>query len=156
MLIGDAGLQQVVADRGEGAGGQAVGDVFGQGAGDQAEGALGLPVGEQVRASLPVLGHAEPHLVGRGQGGQRAADPGQVRGPVTGLGQQHPGQQGADPQLAVPHPDRQQRLHPGRDAGGIDDLLERGQRDSHRVAPSSATAVASSAGSRAASRPPSR
>ena len=94
-------------------GGQAVGDVLGQGAGDQAEGALGLPVGELVRAGLPVLGHAEPGLVGGGQGDQRVADPGQVRGPVIGLGQHHPGQQGADAQLPVPHPDRQHGLDPG-------------------------------------------
>ena len=93
--------------RGRVAGGQAIGVVFGQGAGDQAEGALGLPVGELVRAGLPVLGHAEPGLVGGGQGDQRVADPGQVRGPLIGLGQQHAGQQGADPQLPVAHPDRQ-------------------------------------------------
>ena len=107
VLRRDAGLQQVVADPLQRAGGQAIGVVFGQRAGDQAEGALGLPVGELVRASLPVLGHAEPDLVGGGQGDQRAADPGQVRGPLIGLGQHHPGQQGADPQLPVPHPDRQ-------------------------------------------------
>ena len=40
--------------------GSAVGLVLAQGAGDQAEGALGLPVGELVRAGLPVRGHAEP------------------------------------------------------------------------------------------------
>jgi hypothetical protein len=52
-------------------------------AGDQSEGPLGLPVGQQVRAVLPVFYHAEPHLVGLGQGDQRIADPGQVRGPAA-------------------------------------------------------------------------
>jgi hypothetical protein len=124
--IRDGGLQQVVADRGEGGRGQAIGDVLGQGIRDQAEGALGLPVGELVRAGFPVLQHAEPDLVGLGQGGQRVADPGQVRGPLTGLGQQHPGQQGADPQLPAAHPGGQQQLNPRRDAGSVDDLLQRG------------------------------
>jgi hypothetical protein len=155
-LTGDGCLEQPVADPGEGLRWQAVGCVLGQGACDQAEGALGRPVGEQVRAGLPVLRDAEPDLVGLGQAGERVADPGQVRGPLIGLGQQHPGQQGADPQLPVAHPGGQQGLDPRRDAGGVDDLLQRGQRGAHRVAPSSATAVASSAGLRAASRSPSR
>ena len=73
---GWTGLQQVVADRGEGLRGQAVGGVLGQGAGDQAEGPLGLPVGELVRAGLPVLGHAEPHLVGSGAGRSARRGPG--------------------------------------------------------------------------------
>jgi len=52
-------------------------------------------------------------------------DTGQVRGPVIGGGQAHPGQQGADPQLPGPHAGGQHRLDAGRDAGGVDDLLER-------------------------------
>src|SRR6266496_2000638 len=55
-------------------------------------------------------------------------------------------------------PRSQQRLDPRRDAGGVDDLLQLRQRrhGAHRPAPSSTTAVASSAGSSAASRSPSR
>ena len=136
VLVGDAGFQQVIADRGRGSSeGAPSGTSLASASGDQAEGALGLPVGELVRAGLPVFGHAEPGLVVCGQGGQRVADAGQVRGPVVGLGEQHPGQQGADAQLAVPHPGRQQRLDPRRDAGGVDDVLQRGQRDAHRCRP---------------------
>ena len=80
-----------------------------------------------------------------------------MRGPVVGLGQHHPGQQGADPQLAVPHPDGQHGLDPRRDAGGVDDLLEHRQRDHRRpVPPSSRTASASPPGCSPATRSPSR
>ena len=54
--------------------------------GDQAAGVLDLPVGEQVRAGLPVLGHAEPCLVGGGQGDQRRVHLGEVRGPAVSPG----------------------------------------------------------------------
>ena len=93
--------------------------------GREAEGPLGLPVGQQVRAVFPVRDHAQPPLVIFGQADQGLVDAGQVGGPVIGLGQAHPGQQGADRQLAVAHADGQHGLDPGRDAGGVDDLLER-------------------------------
>jgi hypothetical protein len=56
---------------------------------DEAEGALDLPVGELVRAGLPVLGDGEPDLVFGGQRGERLVHPGQVRGPVIGQGEHH-------------------------------------------------------------------
>ena len=62
----------------------------------------------------------------------------------------------ADPQLAVAHAGGEQRLDPRRDPGGLDDVLEPGQRDAHRCPPSSATASASLPGARVASRSPSR
>jgi hypothetical protein len=43
---------------------------------------LDLPVGELVRASLPVLGHAKPRLVGLGQRDQRLVHFGEVGGPA--------------------------------------------------------------------------
>ena len=91
--------------------------VLGQGAGDQAEGALGLPVGQPVRAVLPVRDHAEPPLVVLGQRDQCLVDAGQVRGPVVGQHEQHARQQGADRQLPGAHPGGQQQLDPRRDAG---------------------------------------
>ena len=78
-----------------------------------------------MRAVFPVRDHAEPPLVVFGQAGQGLVHAGQVRGPVVGLGQPHAGQQGADAQLAGPHPGREHGFDPGRDAGGVDDLLER-------------------------------
>jgi hypothetical protein len=80
-----------VADALQPHGGQPAGVVVAERAGDQSEGPLGLLVGQQVRAVLPVFGHAKPDLVGLGQGDQRVADPGQVRGPAVGLGEHHPG-----------------------------------------------------------------
>src|SRR5207245_3527124 len=52
----------------------------------QAEGALGLPVGEQVRAGLPVRQHAEPSLIGLGQMRQGLADPGRSEERRVGKG----------------------------------------------------------------------
>ena len=74
---------------------------------------------------FPVREHAEPPQVIAGQADECLVDPGQVRGPVTGLGQAHAGQQGADLQLPGPHPDGEHRLDPRRGAGGVDDRLER-------------------------------
>jgi hypothetical protein len=88
-LVRDACFQQVVADALQPGGGQPVGDVLGEGAGDEAEGPLGLPVGEPVRAVLPVRDHAEPPLVGLGQRGQRLVHAGEVSGPVVGQHDQH-------------------------------------------------------------------
>ena len=106
---------------------------------------------------LPVRDHPEPPLVIVGQADQGLVHAGQVGGPVIGLGQAHPGQQGADRQLPGAHPGRQHDLDPRRDAGGVDDLLERRQRDHDgRAAPSSRTAAASPAGSSPATRSPSR
>ena len=51
-----------------------------------------------------------------------------------------PGQQGADGQLPAPDAGREHGLDLRRDAGGVDDLLERRQRDHGRAAPSSRTA----------------
>ena len=77
-------------------------------------------------------------------------NPGHVRGPVTGQGQQHAGEQGADQQLAGADADRQEGLDPARDVRAVDDLLQPGERDrrAHRVPPSRATARVSSPGSR--------
>jgi len=53
----------------------------------------------------------------------------------------------------MPHPGRQQRLDGRRDGGAVDDVLDPGERDraAHRLLPpSSMTAPASPAGSRAA------
>jgi hypothetical protein len=55
--------------------------------GDKGEAVLGLAVGQPVRAVLPVLGDAEPPLVGFRQAGHRLADAGQVQ----------PGDQRGDP-----------------------------------------------------------
>ena len=144
-LLRDRCLQQGVADALQPAGGQPAGVIAAERVGDQAEGPLGLPVGQQVRAGFPVLGHAEPQPVGLGQPDQRVADPGQVRGPAVSLGEHHPGQQGADAQLPVPRPHGQHGLDPRRDAGGVDDLLEHRQRGHGPAAPSSRTAAASPA-----------
>ena len=57
-----------------------------------------------MRAVFPVRDHAEPPLLVLGQRDQHLVDTGQVGGPVTGLGQHHPGQQGADGQLPVAYP----------------------------------------------------
>ena len=120
---------------------QPAGLVIAEGGGDQAAGALGLPVGQQVRAVLPVRDHAQPPPGVFGQAGQRLVHPGQVGWPVIGLGQAHAGQQGADAQLPGAHPDGQHGLDPRRGAGGVDDLLEHRQRDhGRRAAPSSRTA----------------
>jgi len=113
----------VVADRLQRAGGQPVGGVLAEGRGDQAEGPLGLPVGQQVRAVFPVGDHAQPPLGIFGQAGQCLVHPGEVGGPVIGLGQAHAGQQGADAQLPGAHPGGQHGLDLRRDAGGVDDLL---------------------------------
>jgi hypothetical protein len=89
MIWRDAGFQQVIQDGGKDRGRGAVRGVFAQCGGDEAEGALGLAVGELVRARLPVPHHAEPCLVGGGQGGQRRVHLGQVRGPAVGQGKHH-------------------------------------------------------------------
>ena len=73
--------------------------------GDQAEGVFGLPVGQPVRAGLPVREHAEPPLVAFGQADQGVVDPGQVRGPAVGEREHHARQQGADGQLPARAPD---------------------------------------------------
>ena len=106
-LVRDAGFEQVVADAPAAAGeGSPSGSSLPRASGDQAEGVLGLPVGEQVRAVFPVRDHAEPPLVVFGQADQGLVHAGQVGGPVVGLGQAHAGQQGADAQLPGPHADR--------------------------------------------------
>ena len=90
------GFQQVIEHGGEAAEGVPSVSVLQRG-GDQAEGALGPAVGELVRARLPLLGHAEPGLVGSGQGGQRLMHPGEVRGPAVSQGEHDAQQSGADP-----------------------------------------------------------
>ena len=136
---------------------QPAGLVLGERVGDQAEGALGLPVSQQVRAVLPVRDHAQPPLLVFGQADQGLVHAGQVGGPVIGLGQAHPGQQGAGRQLPAAHSYGQHGLDPRRGAGGAGDLLEHRQRDHGcRAAPSSCTAAASSAGSSPVIRSPSR
>jgi hypothetical protein len=49
-----------------------------------------LPVGQQVRAAVPVRDHAEPALVISRQADQGLVDAGEVGGPVIGLGQASP------------------------------------------------------------------
>ena len=106
---------------------------------------------------LPVRGHAQPPPVVAGQADQGLVHPGEVGGPVIGLGQAHAGQQRADAQLPAAHPGREGGLDPRCDAGGVDDRLERRQWDHRRAAPpSSRTASASPAGSSPAIRSPSR
>ena len=90
-LARDRCLEQGVADALQRAGGQPVRYVRAGGVRDQAEGALGLPVGQQVRPVLPVGGPAQPPLVVAGQAGQCLVHAGEVGGPVTGLGQAHAG-----------------------------------------------------------------
>ncbi len=104
-LLRDRCLQQVIADRLQWLRGQPVGLILAEGRGDQAEGPLGLPVGEQVRAVLPVRDHAQPPLVRLGQADQGLVHPAQMRGPVISLGQAHAGQQGTDLQLPGAHAD---------------------------------------------------
>jgi len=89
VLAGDAGFQQVIADPGEDFCGGAVGMLFGQRIHDEVKGAFDLPVGEQVRAVLPVLDHAEPGLVRRGERGQRRVHFGEAGGPAVSQGEQH-------------------------------------------------------------------
>src|ERR1019366_1817084 len=64
---GDAGFQERVEEGGEVRGRAAVGVVFTQRGDDQVAGALGLPVGQQVRAVLPAGEHAEADAVGLGK-----------------------------------------------------------------------------------------
>jgi hypothetical protein len=78
-----------------------------------------------VRTVLPVRDDAEPPLVVLGQAGECLVHPRQVGGPAVGLGQAHAGQQGADLQLPGAYPDGQHGLDLRRDAGGVDDRLER-------------------------------
>jgi hypothetical protein len=85
----DAGLQQVIADAGEVAGGGAVGLVLAECLHDQAADVLDLTVGELVRAGLPLFRHAGPHPVRLGQRDECLVQPGQVRGPVIGQGELH-------------------------------------------------------------------
>jgi hypothetical protein len=54
--------------------------------------------------------------------------------PVISLGQAHPGQQGPDLQLPGAYPYGEHGLDPRRDAGGIDNLLERRQPQLVRAA----------------------
>ena len=152
----DAGFEQAVAGALQFRRRQPVRLVLAERPGGQAEGVLGLPVGELVRAVLPVRQHAEPPLLVFGQAGQRLAHPGQVRGTAVGRGEHHAQQQGADAQLPHPRAGGQQRLDPRRDAGGVDDAFQYRQRDHGRAAPSSRTASASPAGARPATRLPSR
>jgi hypothetical protein len=145
----------MVADRLQFRRGQPVGLVL-ERVRDQAEGVPGLPAGELVRPVLPVRGHAEPPLLVFGQAGERLVNAGQVRGPPVRLGQAHAGQQGADAQLPGAHSHREHGLDPRRGPGGVDDLLPCRERDHRRPPPSSLTASASPAGSRPATRSPSR
>jgi len=124
------------------AGGAPSGVLFFRCVGDQAEGAPGLPAGEQVRAVFPAGDDAQADAVGLGQAGEGLVHPGEVGGAVAGQGEQHAGQQGADQQLAGPDTGRQQCLDPRGGPGPADDLLQPLQRDwrAHRVPPGSATA----------------
>jgi hypothetical protein len=87
----DGCLEQVIADRLQRLWREAVGLVFAEGAGNQAEGALGLPVGQLVRAVFAVRDHPHPHLVMFGEADQGLAHAGQVGGPVIGQDEQAAG-----------------------------------------------------------------
>ena len=80
--------------------------VLAEGRGDQAEDVVGLPVGQQVGAVPPARDHAEPGLVVLRRADEGLVDASEVRGAVTGLGQAHAGQQGADAQLPGARPVR--------------------------------------------------
>ena len=118
---------------------QPVGLVLAERVRDQAEGVLGLAVSQPVRAAFPVRDDAEPPLLVLGQADQGPADAGQVSGAAVGEREHHARQQGPDAQLPAPCPGRQHGLDLRRDAGVVDDLLERRQRDHRRVPPSSTT-----------------
>jgi len=90
-LLRDAGLEQVVADALQRRRWQPVGLVLAESVCDKAEGVLGLPVGELVRAVFPVRDHAEPPLLVFGEAGQGLVHPREVGGPVTGQGQAQAG-----------------------------------------------------------------
>ena len=98
-LFRDGCFQQAVAGALQFRRRQPVRLVLAERPGDQAEGVLGLPVGQQVRAVLPVREDAEPPLLALGQADQGLVHPGQVRGPAVGEGEQHAQQQGPDGQL---------------------------------------------------------
>jgi hypothetical protein len=95
-------------------------------------GVPGLPAGELVRPGFPVGGDAEPPLVCSGQGGERGADAGEMRGPAVGQGEHHAGQERAGGQL--PGPDAGGEQCPGErgDSGGAGDVPGDCQRHAHR------------------------
>jgi hypothetical protein len=102
-LLRDGCLEQVIADGLQPAGGQPAGRVLAEGRAGQPGGALGLPVSQLVRVVLPVRDDTGPPLPALAERGERLVHPGQVRGPVIGVSQAHPGQQGADLQLPPAH-----------------------------------------------------
>ena len=101
-LLRDAGLEQAVAGALQFRRRQPVRLVLAERGRHQAEGVLGLPVGQQVRAVPPVRQHAEAPLLAPGQADQRLVHPGQVRGAAVGEREHHAEQQGADGQLPCP------------------------------------------------------
>ena len=95
---------------------------------------LDLPVGELVRAGLPVRGDAEPGLVGLGQAVRAACTR------VRCAGRPSARVEHACPVSKVRTVSWRRRTPAGssasiarRDAGAVDDVLERGQRDAHRL-----------------------
>ncbi len=94
---------------------------------------LDLPVGELMRAGLPVFDDAQPLLVVLRQRQQRGVRPGEVGGTAVGQGEHHAGQQGAGCQLPAAGGGRQQGLDRLAGAGAGDDALDGGQREAHRV-----------------------
>jgi hypothetical protein len=114
--VRDRRLQQVIAVALEFPRRLPVRLVPGERARHEAEGVPGLPVGQQVRAVLPVREDAEPPLLAVGQADQGMVHPGQVGGPAVGGREHHAQQQGADGQLPGPHAGGEQALDPRRGA----------------------------------------
>ena len=156
-LVRDGGFQQVVADRAAAIrtaarrgrpwpGRRRPGRRSARSAGRSAgAGRASSPRSRRAAAGRPRAAWSVPG--GRGSGGRAGDRPARSACPAAGCG----------PAAAGPHPDRQQRLDPRRDARAVDDLLQEAQRDHRRPdAPSSSTASASPAGSSLATRSPSR
>ena len=128
-LPGDGCLQQVVAGRLQRRGGLPAGLAGGERGGDQAEGALGLPVGEQVRAAAPVRDHAEPDLVVWGQAVSAWWTRVRCAGRPSAWVRHMPASRVRTLSCRGRTPVGQSGLDPRRDAGCVDDLLERCQGD---------------------------
>ena len=141
-LIGDAASSRSSQIAARVCEGRPSGDVLGQRVRDQAEGALGLPVGEQVRAGLPVresrrAAPGRPRAGwsvrgGPGSGGRAGDRPGHSSMPgsrvrTSSCRARTP--MGSSASIRGAMPER------------VDDLLQDRQRDAHRrAAPSSRTA----------------
>lgn len=111
-----------------------------------------------MRARPPLGDHPEPLALVGSEREQRLVDSDELRGASLDGDQQHPEHKRSDLQLAGSDTDRQQRLDPPGDGGGVDDPLEPLERlgRGHGAAPISATTAASSRAGRSLTRSPSR